>query len=360
MMLFNKKKKPEQMNYLEEHNKKESRVAVQKEERRNFIQASYKLTRNVVVAGVVIGVGIYIFVMWYFREIPMKEAYEFDEVRLARIVSEIVRPLRQDEVGFRMQSEYALLVNISTGRVLFDHRGNERAYPAALTTIMAVVLGLEHSELSDPIIMNADFDELFRLGVGQAGFRPGESRTLSEVSHAIIISGGAEAVWSLANHVAGSYEAFVEQMNEKARELGMNNTNFITTTGLHHEDHYTTAYDMAILLQYALENPDFRAIFTARSYQLESPTDLGTATLNATLFGLLPDATFVGGEIIGGRMGITNQAGRCLASLATNGDYDFVLITFGIPDPFMSNPSASITDALLIYEYFLEVFEDDW
>jgi len=360
MTLFRKNRKNEEMNYLEEHNKKESRVAVKKEERRNFIQTTYKLTRNVIISGIVIGVGVYFFSMWYFRDIPTKEAYEFDRERIAGIVAEITRPLSYDEVGFRMQSEFALLINISTGRVLFDHRGEVQTFPASVTKIMTVLLGLENGTMDENIVITADFDALFLSGALQSGFNEGEIRTLSEVLHAIMLPSGAEAVWALANHVAGSYEAFIELMNEKAQELGMNNTHFVTATGLHDENHYTTAYDIAILLQYALENPDFRAIFTATTYQPERPTSLGSV-LTSTLFRSLPDPTFPGGEILGGRTGFTTPAGRCLASLATNGEDDFILITFGAPDPYFTNTTAHILDALLIYEYFLDVEEaDDW
>ena len=353
-MIIKKKQKEIGMNFLEEHNKKENRVAMQKERRKNFIQSTYKLVRNVVVAGTLIGVGIYFFVMWYFQEMPAKQPYEFDQNRLAEIFSEVTRPRTYNEVNFRMSSEFALLVNITNGRVLFEHRADESAFPASVTTIMNVMLGLEYAELDDRIVINADFDELHRLGIVQSGFFAGETRSLSEILHGIILATGAEAVWSLANHISGSYVDFVELMNEKARELGMVNTHFVTATGLHDDDHYTTAHDIAILLQYALENPNFREIFTARTYELENPGYFG-GVLNSALFTNLPDATFLGGEILGGRTGATTPAGRCFASLATDGIDEYILITFSAPDPNLENPSLAIMDALVIYEYFLRV-----
>jgi len=352
------RKKNNQMNLLKEHNQKEYRVAVQKEERRNAFQATYKLVRNVIVAGTMIGVGIYFFAVWYFQELPVKEIDELNQNRVAEIIAEITRPLTYDEARFDMYSEYALLINISNGRILFDHQADVQTFPASVTKIMTVLVGLENGEMNESVTIRADFDALFRAGAMQSGFSYGEVRTLSEILHAIMLPSGAEATWSLAYHVAGSYEAFVDLMNVKARELGMANTHFVTATGLHDDDHYTTANDIAILMKYALEIPEFRAIFVARTYELETPNSLGN-TMHSTLSAFAPRTTFEGGEILGGRTGFTTPAGRCLASLATDGNDEFILITFGAPD-LAADRISHILDALMIYEYFLEVSDEEY
>ena len=344
------------MNLLNEHNQKANRVAVQKEQRRSALQTTYKLVRNVVIAGTIIGVGIYFATIWVFREAPMKEINEFDQEKVAEIIVEITKPLTYDEVGFRMSSENALLINITNGRIIFDHQADVQAYPASVTKIMTVLIGLENGNMDETVTINADFEELFLAGAMQSGFSYGEERPLLEVLYAIMLPSGAEATWSLANHIAGSYEGFVALMNEKASELGMLDTNFVTATGLHDDDHYTTAYDIAILLEYALEIPEFKDIFTAQTYELETPNDLGS-TMHSTLFSFAPATTFEGGEILGGRTGFTEPAGRCLASLATDGTDDFILVTFGAEDPNWEQ-TVHILDALMIYEYFLEVRDE--
>lgn len=340
------------MNLLEVHNQKEYRVVRQKEKRRHIIRARIKLVKRVILTGTIIGAGIYLFSMWYFRELPMKEMYELDKNRVTEAVAKIIRPLTYNEVGFDMYSEYALLINISNGRVLFEHQADVQTFPASVTKIMTVLVGLESGNKDDAVTVRADFDELFRSGAMQSGFRYGEVRTLEEILYAIMLPSGAEATWALANHVAGSYEEFVNLMNTRARELGMLDTHFVTATGLHDENHYTTANDIAILLEYALTIPEFRAIFTARTYELESPNSLGS-TMNSTLFAFAPQTIFDGGEILGGRTGFTTPAGRCLASLATDGTDEFILITFKAPGQ-EANQIAHILDALMIYEYFLE------
>lgn len=344
------------MNLLNEHNQKAYRVAMQKEKRKSAIQTTYKLVRNVILAGTIIGVGIYFATIWLFREAPMKQVAGFDRDKVAEIIVEITKPLTYDEVGFRMNSEYALLINITNGRILFDHQADVQAYPASVTKIMTVLIGLENGDMDESVTIDADFEELFLAGAMQSGFSYGEVRTLSDILYAIMLPSGAEATWSLANHVAGSYEGFVELMNEKARDLSMLGTNFVTTTGLHDDDHYTTAYDIAILLEHALTNPEFKEIFTTETYELEIPNDLGS-TMHSTLFSFAPQTTFEGGEILGGRTGFTEPAGRCLASLATDGTDEFILVTFGAEDPDWEQ-TTHILDALMIYEYFLEVRDE--
>lgn len=256
-----------------------------------------------------------------------------------------------ESVVFRMRSQQALLMNLTTGEILFDHRANERIFPASVTKIMTTLIGVLHGDLEQTITVNADFDGLYLAQSMQAGFVQGEDRTFSEILHGVMLASGGEATETLANHVAGSYEGFVLLMNQMARELNMVDTHFVTATGLHDDNHYTTANDMAILLQYALEIPEFRTIFTTESYILETE-NIFTDILYSTFFRNAPTVFFNGGEIIGGRTGFTTQAGRCLASLATNGEEEFILITFGAPDEY-DQQIGHILDALMIYEYFL-------
>ena len=261
--------------------------------------------------------------------------------------------LTYDEVDFEMYSEYALLINLSSGLVLFEHQADVRTFPASVTKMMTVLVGLEHGDMNDDVVVEADFEALYFAEAAQAGFVSGEVRTFSEIIHGVMLSSGGEATETLANHIAGSYEDFVDLMNVKARELGMYETHFVTATGLHDDNHYTTAYDIAILLQYALEIPEFREIFTREAYELEKPNMLGDV-LYSTLFYFAPTTEFEGGRILGGRTGYTVPAGRCLASLATNGEEEFILITFGAASEVYEDDRIIATlDALRIYGYFL-------
>jgi len=255
--------------------------------------------------------------------------------------------LNRSDTNLRIESEYVLLVNLTTGEVLFEHLADEQAYPASLTKMMTILIAIESAE-GDGITVRANFDELHLANATVAGFEYGEVRTLSEILHGAMLPSGADATATIAYHVSGSYEDFTAVMNARAAEIGMANTNFTNASGLHDPNQYTTAYDMAIFLSYALENPLFRDVFTARTYTISTNSG-DVRQLHSTLFSRMDSATFNGGEILGGKDGYTPQAGMCLASLATDGDHEFALITLG-----GRSPGAHLTDAVAIYEYFLD------
>jgi len=257
--------------------------------------------------------------------------------------------LTYEDVDVQIYSNHALLINLDTGEILFNHRGNERVYPASITKIMTVLVGLEHAR-SDEVVVYADFDALFQAHSAMAGFEYGEIRTLSEVLHASMLASGGEATTSLAYHVADSYQGFVDLMNETARRLGMHNTHFTNASGLHDDNHYTTAYDTALLLGYALTHMHFKEIFTTPTYSfINSAGD--EQLMRSTMFDNMPTTEFNGGEILGGKTGFTTPAGLCLASIATDGVHEFALITFSASTD-EGTPPANIRDAFAIYEYF--------
>ena len=257
--------------------------------------------------------------------------------------------LTYEDVGISLYSTHALLINLDTGEILFDHRGSERAYPASVTKIMTVLVGLEHAR-SDELVVYADFDALFQANSTMAGFVYGETRTLSEVLYASMLSSGADATTTLAYHVADSYQGFVDLMNETAERLGMYNTHFTNASGLHDDNQYTTAYDIALLLDYALTHTHFREIFTTPTYPFIN-SEGNEQMMESTMFRSMPTTVLAGGEILGGKTGYTTPAGLCLASIATDGTNEFVLITFGAT-PTGLIPPEHVRDAFAIYEYF--------
>ena len=260
--------------------------------------------------------------------------------------------LTYEDVDFHLYSNHALLVNLDTNEILFDHRGSERAYPASVTKIMTVLVGIEHAT-SDELVVYADFDALFQANAAMAGFANGETRTLSEVLYASMLPSGADATSTLAYHVAGSYQGFVDLMNETAQRLGMYDTHFMNASGLHDDNHYTTAYDTALLVRYALNNRFFREIFTAPTYSFINSAG-NEEVMESTMFRNMSTPMFNGGEILGGKTGFTTPAGLCLASIATDGVHEFALITFAAhSDGSTSIPN--IRDAFTTYEYFFNL-----
>ena len=185
-----------------------------------------------------------------------------------------------------------------------------------------------------------------------AGFEPGELATLEELLYGIMLPSGAECCLAYADWIAGSEVDFVLLMNQRARELGMDDTNFANCTGLHSADHYTTANDLAILLRYALQNETFRQVFTTEDFMV-TPSVLHPygfnlhstlATAMAQCDTPLPD----GLSILGGKTGYTSAAGLCLASLAEVGVEEYLLITVGA-EGSLDSPPYHVMDAIELY-----------
>jgi D-alanyl-D-alanine carboxypeptidase (penicillin-binding protein 5/6) len=153
----------------------------------------------------------------------------------------------------------------------------------------------------------------------------------------------------LADQIAGSEQNFVKLMNQKAADLGMEIPIFENAAGLHNVNHYTTVKDLAILLSYALKNDTFREIFTSSRHSTP-PTNKhsGGITFYSTMFEDFNNQNIIGGEILGGKTGYTDEAGLCLASLAKVGKQEYILVTAGAKGNHKSE-QYNVTDALAVY-----------
>ena len=248
-----------------------------------------------------------------------------------------------------INSPYAIMIQARGGSPLAQSRPDERIFPASLTKVMTVIVALEHLHDLDRICTVPEdiFPELYARDASQAGFQPSEMVSVRDLLYGAMLPSGAECCLTLAAETAGSEEAFVELMNEKARKLGMTSTHFCDTTGLHDPDHYSTVRDLAVLMKYALRSKTFRTIAESASYTT-APTNLHPEgiTLTSTLFRSLPDPAVTGGRILGGKTGFTNEAGLCLASYAGIEGREYILVTCGAAGN--GNP-LHIYDAVTLY-----------
>lgn len=252
----------------------------------------------------------------------------------------------------QLNSSQYLLIKADNGEILADNGSDTRIYPASMTKIMTGILALENlTDLDQTIQLPGDiFQELWAENASMAGFEPGETATVRDLVYGVILPSGGECSVTLAKQISGSESAFVDLMNQKAAQLGMKNTNFCNATGLHDEQHYTTANDMAVLLQYALQNGHFRAVFTKSRYTTSgSSIHPDGFTFTSTMFKHVEDAQVTGGELLGGKTGYTSEAGQCLASLANIGGEDYILVTAGAHSE-QQDAQPHIDDALTVYQ----------
>lgn len=256
-----------------------------------------------------------------------------------------------------LNSPNAILIDADSGEVLAEHNSKEQIYPASMTKIMTAILTIENcKDLSGTVTFtNELLTPLFTEGASMAGFQPGEQAELKDVLYGVILPSGAECCEACAEAVAGSEERFVEMMNEKAKELGMNDTHFCNVTGLHDPKHISTVKDFSVLLKYAVENEVFREIFTSSRHSMP-PTDQHPDgfTVQSTMFQEIPDPDVTGGKILGGKTGYTEEAGLCLASMAEINGKEYILVTAHARGNHFTE-QFHISDAVNVYNQIGEI-----
>ncbi|MDQ0340716.1 D-alanyl-D-alanine carboxypeptidase (penicillin-binding protein 5/6) [Caldalkalibacillus uzonensis] len=159
-------------------------------------------------------------------------------------------------------AEGIVLMDAKTGQVLYSKNAEQPFYPASITKIMTAILALESGRLDEMVVTS----ELARHAIGNRIYlAEGEEKPLIDLVYGIMLNSGNDAAIAIAEHLGGSVEGFAEMMNAKAKEIGALETHFVNPHGLHDDDHYTTAMDMAKIAQYALQNPLFREIVTTKT-----------------------------------------------------------------------------------------------
>lgn len=251
-----------------------------------------------------------------------------------------------------VQSRYLLLMELESGTVLAERNADAVAYPASITKTMTVLAAIEELEdLSGTTTITADLiNRLVAAEASRAGFEPGEVVTAKDMLYAAMLPSGADGSVGLAELISGSEEAFAALMTDKAKALGMTKTNFANVTGLHHPDHYSTCHDLAKLLRYALKNEAFREIFTTKHYQ-SSPTNkhANGIWMSSSMFRNLELEMLQRSYFLGGKTGFTEEAGLCLASLATWEGKEYLLITMGAGDG-TNSPRWQVRDAVAVFD----------
>lgn len=260
-----------------------------------------------------------------------------------------------------LNSTYAILIDVETGQVLAEKNSHMRMYPASMTKLMAALVAVEHTENWDASIEISQqlISRLYLEHASLAGFEPEERVSPMDLLYGMLLPSGAECCTSYAIWLAGDEKTFVGWMNDRAAELGMKKTHFVNTSGLHDKKHYSTAADMAILLEQCLQNETLRSVISAKSYQT-TPTAKHPQGINlqSTLFQALEeypalsemfaDEMLSQVTILGGKTGYTSQAGLCLASFAQVGDREYLLVTAGAEGNHYTDP-FHIEDALEMY-----------
>ncbi len=241
------------------------------------------------------------------------------------------------------------LMDNRTTKPLYTKDANTRMYPASTTKIMTAILTLENCNLND--IATASYDAVASIpeGYSIAEIQVGEQLTIEQLLELLLVHSANDAANVLAEHVGGSIDSFVSMMNTKLNELGLEDTHFTNTYGLHDDNHYTTAHDLAFLMKYCLQNETFRKISGQASCAIPATNMSGPRKYDSTNQLLIAGNEYYYQYVFSGKTGFTSQAKHCLVTAAYNNDLELICVVLGNDDRF------NVTREL--YEYAFSNYE---
>lgn len=261
-------------------------------------------------------------------------------------------PIESNEIpgwpqGPQVQAESAILMDIDHGICLYEKNIHQRQYPASITKLMTALLTIEQADLSDVVTFSENAVYGIEPDSSHIGIQPGEQLTVEESLYGLMLASANEVAMGLAEHVAGSVEAFVDMMNQKAEALGCQDTHFVNPHGLHDENHYVTAYDMALIARAAYQNPTLHKIVSTAEHEIP-PTNLQEeARYLVNNHKLLSNAAMYYDGCQGGKTGFTDQALNTLVTFASRDNRTFVCVSLKTN----GTPIYADTGAILDYGF---------
>jgi len=284
-----------------------------------------------IIAGTAIGAIITSFLI--YNNLKLEDKYilkeRIDSIYFSNIentVDSFTKELAviEDETIFNDSSFTAkalAIFDVNNKNVLYSKNGYEKIYPASMTKLMTAYMVLNYGNLSDMVTITED--AMIKVGgTSLSGIRAGEILSMEQLLYALLLPSGNDAANAIAIHMSGSVEEFCEDMNEKAAFIGATNTNFTNPHGLHDDNHYTTVYDIYLIINELKDNEKFKEVINTGRYTAEYEDANGvsiTREWRSTNRYLIGEANSPEGIIVlGGKTGTTNEAGFCL-SLIVNG-----------------------------------------
>lgn len=254
--------------------------------------------------------------------------------------------------GADTYAETAVLMEAETGVVLFGKGIHELRYPASITKIMTALLAIEKCSMDEQVIFTEECLADQVAGSGNVGMRVGEILSMKQCLLLLMIQSANDVATQIAVHVGGSVEAFAEMMNQRAQEIGCKNTHFVNASGMPDENHYTTAYDMALIFREAIKNNIFREIISTLNVTIE-PTNMNpeTRTYNTHHALLAPSAPEYYEGCFGGKTGNTNVSRNTLVSGAERNGMTLIAVAL------RADAGEVCQDHIHMFDYGYQNFE---
>ena len=262
-------------------------------------------------------------------------------------ISEILNDIKSIETNSdttqlpTINSRAYVVIDRNSNTILIGKNENQRKKMASTTKIMTALVVIEHCNLSDIVEVSK---KSASTGGSRLGLKTGDKITVYDLLYGLMMRSGNDAAVALAEHISGSITDFANLMNEKAKNLGLSNTHFVTPHGLDEDEHYTTAYELALLSNYAMNNEIFAKIVGTKNYTITLNGYPKTLTNTNELLGVL-------NGIYGIKTGFTNGANRCLVTCCKRGNMDIICVVLGA-----DTKKYRTTDSIKLIEYSFNNF----
>ena len=237
----------------------------------------------------------------------------------------------RNSIAIGVSAQTAILIEQESGRILYEKDAHKKMRIASITKIMTAILAIESGKMDEMVTVS---ERAVKAEGSAVYLQKGEKIKLEDLVYGLMLRSGNDAAVAIAEHVGGSLEGFVVMMNQKAQEIGMTNTEFANPHGLDdHENHFSTAYDMAILTQYAMGNESYQKISGTETHRSPNPNEKWErvwGNKNKLLTGLYKYTT-------GGKTGYTIRAKRTLVSTASKDGFNTIVVTLNDPDDWQDH-----------------------
>ena len=247
-----------------------------------------------------------------------------------------------------VSAESAILVEVSTGRIIYEKNSTKQMFPASTTKMMTAILVIENCDLQETATVSETALQNIPSGYVTCNLSVGEEISVNDLLYALMIPSANDAAFVLAEHVAGSVDAFSDMMNSKAREIGCTNTHFVNPNGIHDSKHYSTAYDLYLIAKYCMQNETFKDLVSTTEYTLPATNmhDVEDRSFSTTNDLLNPEKTNYYKTATGIKTGHTSMAGYCLVSESSRDGLDFISVVLN-----GETDNKRFQDAVRLFDY---------
>ena len=259
-------------------------------------------------------------------------------------------PLPTSNEELKIYSDACILIENRTGKTLYEKNSDKKMYPASTTKILTAIIVLEKGNLQDKTTVSRSAIVDMKSSYTSADLVEGEILTVQELLEVLLVRSANDASNVLAEYISGSIPEFVNLMNKKLQEIGCMNTHFVTTNGLHDDNHYTTAKDMAIITRYCMRNATFRKIVAMQKCIIPATNKSEKRIYKNTNDLIINTSIYFYPGCIGVKTGFTSQAKNCLISACNKNNLQTIAVVLGA-SLTENNKSARYVDSKTLYDY---------